>query len=110
MPDNGLAAVVQSLDATVAASEATAAARLLQGLAQHLEQQSRNASYNSQLQMVGSSCCGAMLSMLGNAEVPIPCYRFLCTRRYLTSIFVSGSIRILSGTLSACVSRNAGAN
>lgn len=71
MPDTGLTAVLQSLEATVSAGEASAAARLLQGLAQHLKQQTRNPSYNSQLQRVGSSCCNGMVAMLADVEVPV---------------------------------------
>ena len=69
MADSGLAAVLQSLDGTVAAGDASAAARLLQGLAQHLKQQRHNDAYNAQLQRVGGSCCDAMGAMLASLEV-----------------------------------------
>lgn len=77
MPDHGLTSVVQSLDAGVAAGEASVVARLLQGLAQHLKQQIRNPSYNSQLQRVGSSCCSGMVAMLADAEVLLPFCQFV---------------------------------
>ena len=69
MADHGLIAVLQSLDAVVASSDAPATGRLLQGLAQHLNEQGGNSSYSGQLQHVGSSCCRAMLAMLASAEV-----------------------------------------